>query len=77
MFYGTDSIGFSTGSDSLPGVTRYFATFSAAAAGAAVSRLYGGIQFRSANEDGLSAGIAIGEWTVTHSMQPKGNRSRK
>jgi PAP2 superfamily len=77
MFYSTDSIGFSTGSDSLPGVTRDFATFSAAAAEAAVSRLYGGIHFRSANEDGLSAGIAIGEWTVTHSMQPKGNRSRK
>jgi hypothetical protein len=48
-----------------------------AAAEAAVSRLYGGIHFRSANEDGLSAGIAIGEWAVTHSMQPKGNRSRK
>jgi membrane-associated phospholipid phosphatase len=77
MFYGTDSIGFSIGSDSLPGVIRSFATFSAAAAEAAVSRLYGGIHFRSANEDGLAAGIAIGEWTVTHSMQPKGNRSRK
>jgi membrane-associated phospholipid phosphatase len=77
MFYGTDSIEFSTGSDFLPGVTRSFTTFSAAAAEAAVSRLYGGIHFRSANEDGLSAGIAIGEWTVTHSLQPKGNRSRK
>ena len=77
MFYGTDSIGFSIGSDSLPGVTRSFASFSSAAAEAAVSRLYGGIHFRSANEDGLSAGIAIGEWAVTHSMQPKGNRSRK
>jgi membrane-associated phospholipid phosphatase len=77
MFYGTDSIEFSTSSDFLPGVTRSFNTFSAAAAEAAVSRLYGGIHFRSANEDGLSAGIAIGEWTVTHSMQPKGNRSRK
>jgi hypothetical protein len=41
-----------------------------AAAEAAVSRLYGGIHFRSADEDGLSAGIAIGEWAVTHSMQP-------
>ena len=77
MFYGTDNIGFSTGSDALPGVARYFATFSAAAAEAAVSRLYGGIHFRSANEDGLSAGIAIGEWAFTHSMHPKGNRSRK
>lgn len=76
-FYGTDSIEFSIGSDFLPGVTRSFATFSAAAAEAAVSRLYGGIHFRSANEDGLSAGIAIGEWAFTHSMETKGNRSRK
>ena len=77
MFYGTDNIAFSTGSDFLPGVTRYFTTFSAAASEAAASRLYGGIHFRSANEDGLASGIAIGEWTFTHYMQPKGNRSRK
>jgi membrane-associated phospholipid phosphatase len=76
MFYGTDDVAFSTGSDFLPGMTRSFASFSAAAAEAAVSRLYGGIHFRSANQDGLSAGIAIGEWTVTHSMQPKRNRRK-
>jgi len=77
MFYGTDNIAFSTASDFLPGVTRYFTTFSAAASEAAASRLYGGIHFRSANEDGLASGIAIGEWTFTHYMQPKGSRSRK
>jgi len=77
MFYGTDNIAFSTGSDFLPGVTRYFTTFSAAAGEAAVSRLYGGIHFRSANEDGLAFGIAIGEWAFTHYMQPKRNHSRK
>ncbi len=77
MFYGTDNIAFSTGSDFLPGVIRGFTTFSAAASEAAASRLYGGIHFRSANEDGLASGIAIGEWTVTHYMQRKGNRSRR
>jgi hypothetical protein len=77
MVYGTDEVPFSIGSDSLPGVIRSFDTFSAAAAEAAVSRLYGGIHFRSANEDGLRAGIAIGEWTFTHCMQIKGNRGRK
>jgi hypothetical protein len=41
-----------------------------------LSRLYGGIHYRSANEDGLSSGLAIGEWTFTHVMQPKQNRSR-
>jgi len=77
MFYGTDYISFTTGSDFLPGVTRSFASFSAAADEAAVSRLYGGIHFRAANEDGQAAGILIGDWAFTNYMQPKGDRSRK
>jgi len=44
---------------------------------AAISRLYGGIHFRSANNDGLTAGVAIGEWTFARYMRPKGNRARK
>jgi len=77
MFYGTDYISFTTGSDFLPGVTRTFSSFSAAADEAAVSRLYGGIHFRAANEDGQASGILIGKWTSTNYLQPKGNRSRK
>jgi membrane-associated phospholipid phosphatase len=77
MFYGTDNIEFSTGSDFLPGVTRSFDSFSAAAAEAAISRLYGGIHFRSANQDGMQSGSTIGEWAVMHQLLPKGNRSRK
>jgi hypothetical protein len=77
LFYGTDDLPFTTGSDFLPGVYRSFPTCLAAAEEAAVSRLYGGIHFRSANEDGLQAGISIGEWAATHYLQPKGNRSRR
>jgi hypothetical protein len=76
LFYGTDAIAFTTGSDFLPNVTRSFSRFSAAANEAALSRLYGGIHCRSANQDGLAAGNEIGNWTFTHAMQPKGNRSR-
>jgi PAP2 superfamily len=76
MFYGTDDLPFSTGSDFLPGVYRSFSTCLDAAEEAAVSRIYGGIHFRSASEDGLQAGISIGEWTATRYLQPKGNRSR-
>ena len=76
MFYGSDHIGFDTTSDFLPGVTRHFDTFSDAANEAAISRMYGGIHFRSANEDGLTGGISIGTWTFDHFMQPKGNHSR-
>ena len=77
MFYGTDNIPFTTGSDFLPGVMRSFTGFSGAAMEAMNSRLYGGIHFRFANEDGLAAGLEIGEWTFTNYLQDKGNRSRK
>src|SRR5207247_1272748 len=77
FFYGTEDLPFTTGSDFLPGVTRSFSTCLDAAEEAAVSRLYGGIHFRSANEDGLQAGISIGEWTDTHYLQLKSNHSRR
>jgi len=77
LYYGTDDISFTTGSDFLPGVLRSFTSFSAAADEAMNSRLYGGIRFRFANEDGLHAGVDVGEWTFSNYMQPKGNRSRK
>ena len=77
LFYGTEDLPFTTGSDSLSGVYRSFPTCLDAAEEAAVSRLYGGIHFRSANEDGLQAGISIGEWTDSHYLQLKSNHSRK
>ena len=77
LFYGTEDLPFTIGSDFLPGVYRSFSTCLDAAGEAAVSRLYGGIHFRSANEDGLQAGIGIGEWAATHYLQPKDNRSRR
>jgi len=76
LFFGTEDLPFTTGSDFLPGVYHSFSTCLDAAEEAAVSRLYGGIHFRSLNEDGLRAWISIGEWTVTHYLQPKHNRSR-
>jgi hypothetical protein len=76
LFYGANDLPFTTGSDFLPGVYRSFSTCLDAAEEAAVSRIYGGIHFRTASEDGLQAGISIGEWTVTHYLRPKGNHSR-
>lgn len=77
LFYGTDNMVFATGSDFLPGVFRSFSSFSAAAHEAALSRLYGGIHYRSANVDGLTSGMAIGMWTFRNYLQPKNNRSRR
>jgi PAP2 superfamily protein len=76
LFYGTEDLPFTTGSDFLPGVYRSFATCFDAAEEAAASRIYGGIHFRSASEDGLQAGVSIGEWTITHYLLPKSNRRR-
>ncbi len=76
LFYGSDAVAFTTGSDFLPGVRHSFGSFSAAASEAAVSRLLAGIHFRTAIEDGLTAGVEIGEWTFTHYMSAKANRSR-
>jgi PAP2 superfamily len=76
LFFGTEDLPFTTGSDFLPGVFRSFSTCMDAAEEAAASRIYGGIHFRSASEDGLQAGSSIGEWTVTHYLLPKGNHSR-
>ncbi len=77
MFYGTDEVSFTATSDALVGATRTFTSFSDAAAEAALSRLYGGIHYRSANEDGLRAGIAIGAFAFGNVMQPTGNRARR
>ncbi|MBC7637868.1 MAG: vanadium-dependent haloperoxidase [Acetobacteraceae bacterium] len=55
---------FDFGSESLPGVTRHFASFTAAAQEAAMSRLYGGIHFEFENADGLATGRAVGAWTL-------------
>ena len=76
LFYGTEDLPFTTGSDFLPGVFRSFSTCLDAAEEAAASRIYGGIHFRSASEDGLQAGTSIGEWTVTNYLQAKRNRRR-
>jgi membrane-associated phospholipid phosphatase len=76
LFYGTEDLPFTIGSDFLPGVYRSFATCLDAAAEAAVSRIYGGIHFRFASDDGLQAGISIGDWTFTNYLQPKNNRRR-
>jgi hypothetical protein len=76
LFFGTEDIPFTTGSDFLPGVFRSFSTCLDAAEEAALSRIYGGIHFRSASEDGLQAGVSIGQWTATHYLLPKGKRSR-
>jgi PAP2 superfamily len=76
LFYGTEDLPFTTGSDFLPAVYRSFSTPFDAAEEAGASRIYGGIHYHTANVDGLAAGSSVGEWTSTHYLLPKGNHSR-
>lgn len=57
---GSDEFQFVTASDGLPGVVRRFRCFSDAAKEAGLSRIYGGIHFPSANEQGLESGRKVG-----------------
>lgn len=43
---------------------RDFSSFLQAAEEAAVSRLYGGIHYRDANENGTAQGLKVGEWVI-------------
>jgi hypothetical protein len=74
-FFGTDGIAFTSTTPDLPGVTRSYASFSAAANENARSRLLGGIHWTFDNLDGLSAGRAVGEYVVANFLLPAGGGS--
>jgi membrane-associated phospholipid phosphatase len=57
---------FNSGSVGLPNVTRSFTSFDAAAAEAGQSRVYGGIHFQFANQDGLTLGKQIGNYVTNN-----------
>ena len=60
--FGAD-LGFDDATHADDGIKpRHFADFNAAAAEAAMSRLYGGIHFRAANENGLKQGAEVGSF---------------
>jgi RHS repeat-associated protein len=65
---------FTTTSYGLTGITRSFTSFDQAADQAGMSRIYGGIHFNSANQDGLALGREVGSYVSTHYFQPV-NRS--
>jgi len=68
---GTDQASFTiTSGKPFDGITRSFTSFSQAARESADSRVYAGIHFRSACEDGLTLGRKIGQRTATLYLQP-------
>jgi hypothetical protein len=59
-----DNVAFTTSSFGLPGVWRSFTSFQQAAEEAGRSRIYGGIHFQFANEDGLAAGRELAQYVL-------------
>jgi hypothetical protein len=78
-FFGTDHIGFTTCSLTLPAgstctdpspVTRSYASFSAAAQENGVSRILVGFHFRKAVDEGIEHGDRIGDLAVDRFLRP-------
>jgi membrane-associated phospholipid phosphatase len=61
-----DSYHFTVGADGLPGVTRSFDSFEAAAAEAGRSRIYGGIHYQFDNANGQAVGAEVAGFVVNH-----------
>jgi vanadium-dependent haloperoxidase-like protein len=70
-FFHDDDVPFTTTSG-LPfaGITRSFSSFSEAARENGESRIYAGIHFRSAVNDGIKHGKKIGAFAFTHVLRP-------
>jgi vanadium-dependent haloperoxidase-like protein len=70
-FFGDDDVAFQTTSGvPFGGITRSFQSFSEAARENGDSRIYAGIHFRSAVEEGIRQGSRIGRFVFTHALRP-------
>jgi len=67
-YFGNDD--FTLKSETVPGVVRYYSSFTQAADEAFNARIYGGIHFRSACRDGRALGTHIWSLVMTDVAQP-------
>ena len=68
--YFGDSTPIETTSESLPGVTRHWANFTAAADDAYMARIWGGIHFRFSMDVARDVARTIAEYVLEHAAQP-------
>lgn len=73
-WFGAD-YSFDNSSLSLPGVTRHFDGFHQAAEEAGQSRIYGGVHFQFANQNGLDSGRKVGAATLERFAQTDDKRA--
>jgi membrane-associated phospholipid phosphatase len=67
-YFGRNS-SFMVDSDVMTGVVRSFPNFAAALAEIVNARVYGGIHFRTACNDGQATGTAVGEYVLQHAFR--------
>ena len=63
-----DDVSFTVTSPTLPGVTRSFNNFNAAATEAGLSRIYAGLHTRLDHKAGLTLGGQVGRYTLDHAL---------
>jgi hypothetical protein len=71
-YFGRDDVPFTSTADGLPGVTRSFPGFWAAAQEAGQSRIYGGLHWQFDNTQGLASGRALGRYVAERFLTPRG-----
>jgi hypothetical protein len=69
-FFGTDKIAFDMHSGRFPDQPRHFERFSQALEEIIDARVWGGIHFRTADEDGAAIGKKVAHWVDEHYFQP-------
>ena len=62
--------GFEATSDTVPGEVRSFDSLKAFVEDGKLGRVYGGIHFRSAVDEGARQGTKLGKWVVRTLLQP-------
>ena len=67
--YFGDNTAFVLDSPGMPGVTRFFPSFSAAIEEVANARVFAGIHFRTACKDGVQLGSSVANYVIDHSFQ--------
>lgn len=69
------NVHFTIGSDNVPGVSRSFTSFHAAADEAGESRVVGGIHFEFDNQAGLKVGRDLGAYIAQNFLRPREGRT--
>jgi membrane-associated phospholipid phosphatase len=77
FFFNTDDFSYAVTSEVLPGVERSFASFTAAAEEAGLSRIYAGVHFRTDHTSGRQLGLNVAAYVVQNFLVPVGESGNK